>query len=327
MTRLDEIESLRAENDQLRSRLAEAEALSQLEIQARRDNEHVRNALAAGGVVGTWSWHPTRDSFTVDQGFIFAFGLDPGFLGKEVPISSVLKNVHPEDRPGLDAAIKEAVERGGDYAHQYRVKRADGQYYWLDATGRVEWDEDGQPISFPGFVIDVTERRCAEERLRISEALTRESVQRVQLALAAGAIIGTWNWDLLTDRFVVDEAFAAAFGLDPRLGTEGIPLAQIVATVHPDDQEELAAAIDEAVVRGGRYAHQYRVRRMDGNYYWLEANGRVDHAPDGTPTSFPGVLIDVESRRAVEAERDLAIEELRSLNETLEQRVAERTAE
>jgi signal transduction histidine kinase len=327
MARLDEIESLRAENDQLRSRLAEAEALCQLEIQARRDNEHVRNALAAGGVVGTWSWHPTRDSFTVDEGFIFAFGLDPDFLEKEVPIDSVLKNVHPEDRPGLDAAIKEAVERGGDYAHQYRVKRADGQYYWLDATGRVEWDEDGQPISFPGFVIDVTERRCAEERLRISEALTRESVQRVQLALAAGAIIGTWNWDLLTDRFMVDDAFATAFGLDPSLGTEGIPLAQIVATVHPDDQAGLAAAIDEAIARGGRYAHQYRVRRMDGNYYWLEANGRVDHAADGTPTNFPGVLIDVEGRRAVEAERDRAIAELQSLNETLEQRVADRTEE
>ena len=322
-----EIAALKADNDQLRSRLAEAERLCESQAQAAKDNAHVRHALAAGGVIGTWNWHPMRDSFTVDEGFILAFGLDRSFLTQEVSLNRVLENVHPEDRPGLDAAISEAVARGGNYEHQYRVRRADGKYYWLDATGRVEFDQDGQPVSFPGFVIDVTEKRAAEERLRVSEALTRESVQRVQLALAAGAIIGTWNWNLITDRFVVDESFAHAFGLDPTLATDGMSLAQIIETVHPEDQAGLADAISEAVARGGRYAHQYRVRRRDGNYYWLEANGRVDHAPDGTAVSFPGVLIDIEGRRAVEGERDRAIAELRSLNETLEQRVAERTAE
>ena len=174
---------------------------------------------------------------------------------------------------------------------------------------------------------DITERREAEVRLRASEALARENAERVQLALAAGAIIGTWHWDLPSDQFTVDDAFARAFGLDEALGKAGIPLAQIVATVHPDDQDGLASAINDAIARGGSYAHQYRVRRADGRYYWIEANGRVDHGPDGTPTSFPGVLIDVEGRRVVEGERDRAIAALRSLNDTLEQRVVERTDE
>jgi len=174
---------------------------------------------------------------------------------------------------------------------------------------------------------DVTARREAEERLRASEALARANVERVQLALAAGAIIGTWHWDLPTDRFTVDEGFARCFGLDPALGRDGIPLAKIVATVHPDDQADLAAAMSAVIARGGAYAHQYRVCRADGHYYWIEANGRVDHGPDGTPLSFPGVLLDVEERRAVEQERDRAITQLRALNETLEQRVDERTAE
>ncbi|WP_342167280.1 PAS domain S-box protein [Methylobacterium sp. SD21] len=174
---------------------------------------------------------------------------------------------------------------------------------------------------------DVTARKEAEAALRASEALARENVQRVQLALAAGAIIGTWHWDLPSDRFTVDAAFARAFGLDPALGRQGIPLARIVETVHPDDQAGLAEAIAEAIARGGAYAHQYRVRRADGNYYWLEANGRVDHAADGTPLSFPGVLLDVDARRAVEAERDRVAADLRALNETLATQVAERTQE
>ncbi|WP_082501299.1 PAS domain S-box protein [Methylobacterium sp. Leaf88] len=174
---------------------------------------------------------------------------------------------------------------------------------------------------------DISARRRAEDALRASEALARENIERVQLALAAGAIIGTWLWDLPTDRFSVDEAFARSFGLDPAAGREGLSLAQVVETVHPDDRAGLAEAIEAAIARGGAYAHQYRTRRVDGRYYWLEANGRVDHGPDGTPLRFPGVLIDVEERRAGEAERARVTEQLRSLNETLEQRVAERTAE
>lgn len=174
---------------------------------------------------------------------------------------------------------------------------------------------------------DISARRQAENALRDSEATARENVQRVQLALAAGAIIGTWFWDVPSNRFTVDEAFARAFGLDPALGRIGLSLDQVIETVHPDDKASLSQAMGEALRRGGPYAHQYRTRRADGQYYWLEANGRVELAADGTPLSFPGVLLDIETRRAVEAERDRATSALRSLNDTLEQRVAERTAE
>lgn len=196
---------------------------------------------------------------------------------------------------------------------------------WFDVRALPVGDRDDRQIAI--LFSDVTGRRDAEERLRKSETIARENIQRVQLALAAGAIFGTWHWDLPNDSFTVDEAFARAFGLDPALGHEGLSLEQVIATVHPEDRQGLVTAINEVIARGGAYAHQYRVRRADGKYYWIEANGRVDHAEDGTPLSFPGVLIDVEERRSVEAQRDRATAALRSLNETLEQRVAERTAD
>ncbi|RRV10809.1 PAS domain S-box protein [Pseudomonas sp. v388] len=204
-----------------------------------------------------------------------------------------------------------------NYAHAFKR--------WFDVRAVRVGDPADRQIAI--FFSDVTERRNAQERLRVSEALARENVERVQLALAAGAIIGTWHWDVVADCFTVDDAFARSFGLDPALGRHGISLAQVVASVHPEDQRGLSAAINEALVRGGAYAHQYRVRRADGQYYWIEANGRVDLADDGTPLSLPGVLIDVQERRAVEAERDRATAQLRALNDTLEQRVAARTAE
>jgi len=225
------------------------------------------------------------------------------------------------------------------------------EQFWFDTYGHVA--KTGEPATFENYAeafkrwfdvravsvgdradrqiaiifSDVTERRTAQERLRASEALARQNIERVQLALAAGAIIGTWHWELQTDSFTVDEAFARAFGLDPALGHEGLTLEQVIETVHPEDKDGLTQAINTAIGRGGAYAHQYRVRRADGKYYWIEANGRVDLAADGTPISLPGVVIDVEERRSVEAERDRATAALRALNDTLELRVAERTVE
>ncbi len=162
---------------------------------------------------------------------------------------------------------------------------------------------------------DLSLRRRHEDEiaLRGTEASAREDAARVQLALAAGAIIGTWFWDLPTDRFTVDEAFARTFGLDAALGRKGLEPGPDYRHRASGRPAGLIAAINDAVVRGGAYAHQYRVRRADGRYCWIEANGRVDLAPDGTGLSFPGVLIDIEQRRAEGMLAELA-ERLRTLD-------------
>lgn len=203
-----------------------------------------------------------------------------------------------------------------NYAHAFKR--------WFDVRALRVGNPADRQIAI--FFSDVTARRNAEERLRTSEAVAQENIERVQLALAAGAIIGTWLWDLPTDCFTVDEGFAGAFGLDPVKGRKGLSFEQIVANVHPDDRDGLRTAAQLAIRRSGAFAHQYRVRRADGNYYWIEANGRVNHSSEGDALSFPGVVIDIERRRSMEAERDRAILALRQLNETLEQRVSERTA-
>jgi len=135
------------------------------------------------------------------------------------------------------------------------------------------------------------------------------------MALAAGAIIGTWFWDVAQDSLTVDDALALAHGLDPALARTELRLEQVVSAVHPDDRAGLAEAIAEAVRRGGRYAHQYRTRGADGAYRWIEAIGRVDHDAHGQAVGFPGVLIDIDERRRIEAERDQAQTLLRSFVE------------
>ncbi|WP_245815657.1 PAS domain-containing protein [Luteimonas chenhongjianii] len=136
--------------------------------------------------------------------------------------------------------------------------------------------------------------------------------RRIEMALAAGAIVGTWFWDVARDRVTVDDALARALGLDPEIADTQVPLERILTTVHPEDLPGVSDAIAEVLVRGGRFAHQYRARGSDAQYRWIEAIGRVDFDAGRRPREFSGVVIEIETRRRIEAERDQAQSLLRS---------------
>jgi PAS domain S-box-containing protein len=137
-----------------------------------------------------------------------------------------------------------------------------------------------------------------------ASAFPTDTSERLQLALDAGAIIGTWVWDIPGDCVTADERFSRSFGLSAERCREGIPIAEAFSSIHPDDIERVSLYIKQAMARGGAYRCEYRVRHEDGGYRWVEANGRAELNEAGQAVRFPGVLMDIESRRAAEAERD-----------------------
>lgn len=263
------------------------------------------------------TWGPERTLLYNEAYIPFLANRHPQALGQ--PIQAVWPDVWETIGPLVDKVL------AGEPVHQQNMhlvmtrRGYPEDTYWTFSYSPLS-DAAGNTNGFLNVAIETT-------RLVMIEQPAIANAERVQLALAAGAIIGTWFWDLPTNRFTVDEAFARNFGLDPALGRDGLSLEQVLASVHPDDVASLTEAINEAIARGGPYAHQYRVRRADGRYYWLEANGRVELAADGTGLSFPGVLINVEDRRAIEGERDRAIARVMALNEQLEQKVIAKTFE
>jgi PAS domain S-box-containing protein len=156
---------------------------------------------------------------------------------------------------------------------------------------------------------DITSQRELERDAELS-------FERVQLALDAGAILGTWVWSIPDDRLLGDERFAVSFGFDPAELREGVPLARAFAAIHPDDVATTRQAVDDALEQKGRYRCQYRVLR-EGAYRWVEASGRIDVDAQGRPVRFPVVLLDVEDRVRVQAERDRATTMLQTFIEAV----------
>ncbi|MFC7334277.1 PAS domain-containing sensor histidine kinase [Rhodocista pekingensis] len=226
-----------------------------------------------------------------------ALGLEPGSWecgdqGAWWPETG--ERIRPQDR-AMSRALRTGEVVRGELVECRRAGDGERRLH-LNSAAPVR-DADGTIVGGVAVEQDVTERLAQERALRTQS-------ERVELALDAGAIVGTWVWDLPTDHFTADARFAASFNLDPERCRTGLGIEAVVASVHPEDKPRLMAAIAEAIARGGPYACQYRVMRNDGVYRWIEANGRVEHAADGTPLRFPGVLLDIHERRSAEAERD-----------------------
>ena len=154
-------------------------------------------------------------------------------------------------------------------------------------------------------------------RVEVAAEALRESEANLQTALRAGRL-GSWSLELPTMDLTASAALKASFGLGE---AEPFSYADLVAAVHPDDRKRRAGAFKRAIGGGTDYDVEHRVIWPDGSVHWIEARGRTVYAPGtGEPLRMIGVTLDV-------TERHRAAEELRRLNETLEKRVEERTAE
>jgi PAS domain S-box-containing protein len=156
--------------------------------------------------------------------------------------------------------------------------------------------------------------RQYEARARIEDL--RESEERLRTALAAGHL-GSWELDLTTWEIAASAAYKALFGRAP---DESLRHADVIANVHPDDRERMETALQTTIDVGGDYAVDCRVVWPDNSVRWAELRARLVHRSGRTSPRLVGVSSDVTDRRLAEAR-------LQHLNETLEERVAERTVD
>ena len=207
---------------------------------------------------------------------------------------------------------------GTETPDAYRRVARDGGTYDLDQYG---YDAGGiagvfevhafnfGPQRVSVFFRDVTEKRKAELALRDANAMLAVA-QR-----AAGA--GIWNWDIVADKLTWTPEFLELFGLPPESEAS---FETWRAAVHPQDVKQAESQIARAIDEHMPLVNEYRVVLPDGAVRWISALGTAAYGDDGRPLRMSGICLDIDERKRRE-------EEIRALNEQLEQRVTERTRE
>ena len=221
-----------------------------------------------------------------------------------------VKRLHPADR---DRALRHflATVQGPDtrYSTEYRIVRPnDGQVRWIACEAQIERDESGRPLRLVGAHMDITERTLAKQ-------LLRESEERFRL-IANSAPVPMWVSKLDGTRGFANQAYLDFLGLEYQ--------AAIVfdwrKILHPDDQARVVRESIAGETSLKPFVLEARYRRADGAWCWMRSESQPRWDPAGKHVGFIGVAHDVTAAKEAEGE-------LRRLNETLEQRIGERTAQ
>jgi PAS domain S-box-containing protein len=222
---------------------------------------------------------------------------------------------HPDDLPANLAKFERAVADGTPFAHEKRYIRPDGSTVWVNNSVSVIRRPSGEPYGVLAVAVDVTERRMAEAAVRENEARLRALTDNLP---------GGMVYQVSTGRDGSERRFLFVSQSCERL--TGYPAEAILADaavaygmMEGEDIARLAAAEDAAIAQGRPLDVQCRFRRTDGDRRWARIISAPRGAPDGG-TIWDGIMIDVTDQKRAE-------ELLRDLNETLEQRVAERAEE
>ena len=222
-----------------------------------------------------------------------------------------LDATHPDDRAFAEAAFVSANAAREPFRVEYRLRHSSGTYRWAIDAASPRFGEAGEYLGYVGSVIDIDERREAEERLHRSE-------EQLRLATEA-AEIGLWDLDMETDTLFWPPRVKAMFGISPDVPCS---MADYYAGLHPDDLEQTSSAFAAALDPDARalYDVEYRtIGKEDGVVRWVAAKGRGVFDETGRCRRVIGTALDITDRKRTE-------QMLKDINSTLEQRVKEEMA-
>ncbi|WP_242589069.1 PAS domain-containing sensor histidine kinase [Corallococcus macrosporus] len=166
---------------------------------------------------------------------------------------------------------------------------------WFEVRLLPVFDPGGRVVSVSGVSLDITERRRAEQELRASETRYRLATQ------ATRDII--WDWDLVTDEVHWSDMAPRILRLDPTRGPPVMDVAWWTDSLHPDERERVVRGLQQALDSPeGHWMAEYRLRRGDGTWAFVEDRGRVVKDLQGRPVRMVGAMQDVTGRHEAEAE-------------------------
>lgn len=139
--------------------------------QMSRIQKQLDEALTIGRI-GTWLWDVVENKVIGDKNMANMFNVSAEDAATGVELDRFVSAIDPDDRERVMAEIAAAIKSGETFHSEYRTIGRDGTYRWLIARGRIERNDAGEAIFFPGVLVDITERKMIENNL---EHLARAS--------------------------------------------------------------------------------------------------------------------------------------------------------
>ncbi|MCX5971616.1 MAG: PAS domain-containing protein, partial [Coprothermobacterota bacterium] len=259
----------------------------------RKSEERWQFALeGAGG--GVWEWNPQTGVVYLSPQWKAMLGYGDEEI--EAVVGEWERLIHPEDREETRARLEAYLQgRALKYRSEYRLLCKDGSYKWTLSWGKViRRDAKGRPLRVIGAQSDITERKQAEEEVRISEESFAEA-QRI-------AHLGSWELNLITHQAAWSGEFCRLFEIPAETIGKGSSqlLAAIEERIHPDDRARYQEAVDQCLHKKIPYDIEYRIQLPDGSQRWIHAQGVPTLDQVGNLVRLAGTAMDITERKQAE---------------------------
>jgi PAS domain S-box-containing protein len=218
----------------------------------------------------------------------------------------------------------EQVLSGQKVTFESEIPYKDGRTRYVNAIYAPKLDGQGSVEGFVVLITDISEQQAAlRDRLLAAEAL-RESKERLMFALES-AELGDWDLELSTKTAYRSLRHDKIFGYESLLPEWTYEM--FLEHVLPEDRPLVEAKFLDALTKNDIWDFKCRIRRADGELRWIWARGHVYYNTEGEATRMLGLVSDISDAYEELRLRKQAETNLQELNETLEQRIQERTSQ
>ena len=266
-----------------------ADRTAEREVRRQLDAALERLELAINGTAdGVWSW-------TVSTGAIWVsprFSQMLGHTGEaHITFDQYIQWVHHEDRPRVEAALRDHFVNRRPYRAEYRIKHRDGHWRWQVSRGTSVRDQAGAVLRMVGATTDVTELREAEAGLRESQTRFRVLANHVPVGIAL--------WSPEGRAIYANPRMLAIFEVTIDQMLSGV----MSSRVHGDERAQVHADWSKAVAAMKEFEATYRLELPSGAERWVRVRTVPVRSEDRQTAGHVGVIEDITAWRESEAAR------------------------
>lgn len=264
-------------------------ALEQREQQLHISQARLSEAQALAHM-GHWSYYVKNDQLTISDEFARIYGFGPD----EPPPSwaRLQLRIHPEDKSHVLNTLSDPKTQAVGAEH--RIVWPNGEIRFVQAIARKHISL-GKVDSTFGILIDITDRKRAEEARGRSQRALAESEARMAQAQAI-AHMGHWLLDCATLMLSCSDEFFRLLDLAPQ--EHQLDQATFINHVHPEDQALILQLLDAAQQKSS--TQQFRVIRRDGIERFMRGTFTPYYAGGRNSPRIFGIMMDVTEQKQIE---------------------------